>query len=83
MKPTKRLSATEALTHTWVVSLTRDKSISNSSLSTKNYRENFAEERKMKKVGSRFNLIDDADILATTCSGKEVISPAVDCREAT
>lgn len=77
MKPTKRLCASEGLQHSWIVSVTRDKSYSNVTLSTKMYRENFAEERKLKRVGSRFDVInapavvpdDDAD-MTTHTSGK-------------
>jgi hypothetical protein len=46
--------------------MTRDNSLSNSRLHTDIYRDNFKEERKMKKVGSRFNLIDDADVIMSS-----------------
>lgn len=63
VKPTRRLCATEAMAHSWIVTMTRDNSHSSSRLSTENYRKNFMEERKMKKVGSRFNLIADEDVI--------------------
>ena len=67
------MCATEALNHPWIVeacsiedsesspappgsgSLLKQPSLRNV---TENYRKNFAEDRKLKKVGSRFNLID-------------------------
>lgn len=70
VKPTRRLCATEALNHPWIVEsanvdedrpspagapLTKQQSLRNVA---DNYRKNFAEDRKLKKGGSRFNLID-------------------------
>jgi hypothetical protein len=66
VKPGRRLSATEAMAHNWITNMTRDNSLSNSRLHTDIYRDNFKEERKMKKVGSRFNLIDDADVIMSS-----------------
>lgn len=75
VKPTRRLCATEALNHPWIIEaanevptedaappplgagapLLKQQSLRNVA---DNYRRNFAEDRKLKKGGSRFNLID-------------------------
>lgn len=71
VKPSRRLCATEALNHPWIVEaclieetqapppgsapLQKQASLRNVA---DNYRKNFAEDRKLKKGGSRFNLID-------------------------
>ncbi len=64
VRATRRMCATEALQHPWILQHIKDISADKILAGfTQNYRHNFEDERKLKKVGSRFHLVvDDKDL---------------------